>query len=222
MLTDTMNTALNNNYTFGSHFLPAAKQQIILDDTAAILFDIYTNDNSKNSGYEKPLIEALLREVLSIAKIQIKLPKQIPHGIAPYSIIVEQSKQLKAILQSSAYNYQVGESDAVIIFCVQQKFNIEIVHEYINEMQTDFKNFDADLFKKILLSYTDDLSNIKKQLWCEQLACAAFYTALQAAPKFNADAFPISKFDTQKFDEVLNLSAKGLKSLFALVVCSKY
>jgi nitroreductase len=76
------------------------------------------------------------------------------------------------------------------------------------EALSDFKSS----IENALLSRTDEA----KFQWSSKQAYIALGTGLIAAANLKVDATPMEGFDTEKFDEILGLKEKGLRSVVLL------
>jgi nitroreductase / dihydropteridine reductase len=141
------------------------------------------------------------------------------YGLQPYHILVVQNEDTKAKLQAAAYNQvQVGTSDAVLVFCVQEKLTAADVETFVANIVQTRKVDPAMLegYKQMMLGTVNSLTDAQQQEWSAKQAYIALGTALIAAANQQVDACPMEGFDKAQFDEILGLTEKGLKSVVIL------
>ncbi len=143
------------------------------------------------------------------------------YGLQPYKVTVVSKPETKLKLQEAAYGQlQVGSSSHVLIFTVPLKITEEYIQNYISliaeerAIPTGF----LDDFKKTLETTIVALPTDVQQAWATKQAYIGLGTALVAAAEQKIDSCPMEGFDAPKFDKILNLEEKGLKSVVMLVL----
>ena len=143
------------------------------------------------------------------------------YGLQPFTILVVSNKEIKLKLQEAAYGQaQVGSSSAVLVFAVPLKITTADIEGFINLVATTRSTpVEAlDGYKGMILGTVGALPAEQQQIWSAKQAYIALGTALAAAAEQKVDACPMEGFDAVKFDEILGLTEKGLKSLVIMPV----
>ncbi len=143
------------------------------------------------------------------------------YGLQPFTILVVNNKEIKSKLQEAAYGQaQVGSSSAVLVFAVPLKITTADIEGFINLVATtrSMPVEALDGYKGMILGTVGALPAEQQQIWSAKQAYIALGTALAAAAEQKVDACPMEGFDAVKFDEILGLTEKGLKSLVIMPV----
>ena len=140
-------------------------------------------------------------------------------GIQPYRLFVIEDPEMRKELGSDSFNPQIVEASHLLLFAAFDSISQETIDNYIRlvakvrEMPVeDLAGFKSAL--GALLTRTDD----ENFIWSAKQAYIALGTGLIAAAALHVDATPMEGFNTEKFDEVLGLKEKGLKSVVLLAL----
>lgn len=141
-------------------------------------------------------------------------------GMQTYRLFVIEDQALKKTLGEGSFNTQIGESSHLLVFAAFKSINRETIDNYIqfvaNEREqpveelTGFRNTISDY----LLPRTDE----ENFTWSSKQAYIGLGTALIAAANLKIDATPMEGFDADKFDKLLGLKEKNLKSVVLLAL----
>jgi nitroreductase / dihydropteridine reductase len=142
-------------------------------------------------------------------------------GLQPYTILVLKDKELRKKLQPFAYNQpQIVEASHLLIFAAWSNITREQVKEFISSI-ADIRGVTLDSLK----AYQDMIENLitnktaeENYAWAAKQTYIALGTALVAAAIEGIDATPMEGFNPQAFDELLQLSEKGLRSVSLLTL----
>jgi len=141
-------------------------------------------------------------------------------GLQPYRLFLIENDELRKKLGEGSFNAQIAESSHLLVFAAFEKVTAEHIDNYINHIAAERNipvNSLAD-FKNALvhgiLGRTDEV-NFN---WAARQAYIALGTAMIAAADLQIDTTPMEGFDADKFDELLNLKGKGLKSVVTLAI----
>jgi nitroreductase / dihydropteridine reductase len=143
------------------------------------------------------------------------------YGLQPYSVMVVSNDEVKKQLQAAAYGQaQVGGSSHVLVFCVPAKLTADDAKTFIeNVAATRGIPLEALAgYQGMIAGTINGLNEAQQQTWAAKQAYIALGTALIAAAEQKVDACPMEGFDTAKFDEILGLEAKGLKSVVIMPI----
>ncbi|MCK0131059.1 NAD(P)H-dependent oxidoreductase [Flavobacteriaceae bacterium F08102] len=142
-------------------------------------------------------------------------------GLQPIKLIVIQHKKLQESLVEHAYNqWQIANASHLLVLCIQDYFTLDDIDKYF-----DLEQNIRGTSEQILAKYRQQLKDIFKHKSTEeihQLAINQAYIALGNLMTVCAiekiDTCPMEGFNAQKFDEILALKSKNLKSVLLLPV----
>lgn len=141
-------------------------------------------------------------------------------GMQTYRLLVIENPELKKELGEGSFNLQIAEASHLLVFAAFDSITQEIIDNYINFLAAERNsNVDdmADFKEKIsghLLARTDE----ENFFWSSKQAYIGLGTALVAAASLQIDSTPMEGFDPEKFDKILGLKEKGLKSVVLLAL----
>lgn len=142
-------------------------------------------------------------------------------GLQPYNIIVVSNPDIKAKLREVGYNQpQITESSHMLIFCVWEKITAGLIDEHIANVAAT-RGMPAaalDGLAKMIRDKADSLTAEEQQQWSARQVYIALGTALAAAAELEIDAAPMEGFIPEKFDEILGLHKKGLRSVVIMAL----
>jgi nitroreductase len=104
------------------------------------------------------------------------------------------------------------------VFCAWADITEKQIAAYVENI-ANIRNIDAEHlagFKAMMEGTITKLTVEQKQTWASKQIYIALGTALIAAAAEEVDATPMEGFNAQQFDEILGLTAKGLKSVVIL------
>jgi nitroreductase / dihydropteridine reductase len=137
-------------------------------------------------------------------------------GLQPYTILVVSNDAVKKQLQAAAYGQgQVGSSSHVLVFCIPKSLSALDAKNFIENV-SDTRGIPVDAlagYEGMIAGTINGMNEIQQQTWAAKQAYIALGIALVAAAEQEVDACPMEGFDTTKFDDILGLEAKGLKSV---------
>jgi nitroreductase / dihydropteridine reductase len=140
-------------------------------------------------------------------------------GLQPYTVLVIEDEALKKQITPIAWNQpQIEECSHLLVFAAWDDINPEHINEYIS-YTADVRNMPEEAladFKNTLLGIADKNTKEQNFVWAAKQAYIAFGTALVAAATEKVDTTPMEGFDNAALDKLLNLEAKGLKSVTLL------
>ena len=154
---------------------------------------------------------AILKETISLSPSSM--------GLQAYKVLVIENPEIRAKLQEKSFGQtQITDASHLFVFC---GFT-EITEDYIKlmvEKTAETRNqalSDLEGFKKFLASKMTMHSD-KLEIWTAKQTYIALGHLMQTAAQLRIDSTPMEGFDPHGYDEVLNLSEKGLK---ANLVCT--
>ena len=138
------------------------------------------------------------------------------YGLQPFSVIVVSNAAKKQALQAAAYGQpQVGSSSHVLVFAALLKVTKADVQAYIDRVVA-IRHTPKDVLEGLktrMMGTFKGLSDAEQHAWSAKQAYIALGTALAAAAEQRVDACPMEGFEAEKFDKILGLTEKGLKSV---------
>ncbi|MES2651836.1 MAG: NAD(P)H-dependent oxidoreductase [Bacteroidota bacterium] len=137
-------------------------------------------------------------------------------GLQPYEVIVVTNPALKQALLPHTYNQsQIVDSSHVLVFAAWDNYTedrINNVFAYTHKERGTPAESTADYQKTLLGMYVPRTAEVNFQHAARQ-AYIGFGVALSEAAMLKVDATPMEGFDNAKYDEILGLTERGLKSV---------
>ena len=140
-------------------------------------------------------------------------------GMQTYRLFVIEDPEMRKELGSDSFNPQIVEASHLLLFAAFNSISQETIDKHIRlvakvrelavEDLADFKNALG-----VLLTRNDD----ENFIWSAKQAYIALGMGLIAAANLQIDATPMEGFNAEKFDEILGLKDKGLKSVVLLAL----
>lgn len=142
-------------------------------------------------------------------------------GLQPYNVIVIDNHELKGKIHEKACPQpQIVEGSHLLVFAHWASLDASQIDTYIN-LIADTRNVPvesltpfSDSIKGGLLSKTPE----DQATWASRQAYIGLGSALIAAATEHVDATPIEGFNAAALDELLDLPAKGLRSVALLAI----
>jgi nitroreductase/dihydropteridine reductase len=142
-------------------------------------------------------------------------------GLQPYTILVIEDRELRKKIQPIAYNQpQIVEGSHLLVFAVWENISSEKVSEFIDHI-VELRGIPVNSLKGYQTAIESRVNNNPPEAnfdWAARQAYIALGTALVAAAVEEVDATPMEGFDTQAVDTILQLKAKGLRSVALLAL----
>ncbi len=139
-------------------------------------------------------------------------------GIQPYRVFAIADPILKAKLGEGSFNGQIANSSHLLVFAAFNNVSLTYVDDYV-AMAEQQRNLPAGAmgeFKKALVSFFSTQSAEANAAWATKQAYIGLGTALIAAAEQKVDSTPMEGFDAAKFDELLDLTDKGLHAVVVI------
>ena len=142
-------------------------------------------------------------------------------GLQPYRLIVVDDKAVQKVLGEGSFNSQIAEASHLLVFAAFEKVTPEHLSDYMGLIakvrNTPLETLDG--FHTTLKFHLLESSTAEQNFnWSARQAYIGLGTGLVAAAELQVDSTPMEGFDAAKFDEVLGLKAKGLKSVVLLAL----
>ena len=140
-------------------------------------------------------------------------------GLQPFEVIVVTNPEVRAKIREIAWNQaQVTEGSHLLVFAAWDNYTAERINhmfDYTNEVR-GFRNEGWENYRQQLLNaYPQRSAEVNFQHAARQ-AYIGFTAAVIAAAEEQVDATPMEGFDPDKLDAILDLRARGLRSVVIL------
>lgn len=139
-------------------------------------------------------------------------------GLQPYRVIVVENPEIRRQLGEGGFNPQVTEASHLLVFAALENPSETHIDEYMQRM-ANTRGLPVEAladFRKILIGSIMSRSQEENFIWASKQAYIGLGTGLIAAAEMQIDATPMEGFDPAKFDEILRLKQKGLRSVVLL------
>ncbi|GGD06198.1 NAD(P)H-dependent oxidoreductase [Hyunsoonleella pacifica] len=143
------------------------------------------------------------------------------YGLQTIKMLVIKDKTLRLKLVKHSYNQsQVVDASHLLVICIQENILTADVNQYYDNIK-DIRETPENILKPYrdgLLDMMSKMSIEERQKWSTNQAYIALGNLMTVCAIEHIDACPMEGFVPQKFNEILNLEAKGLKSVLLLPV----
>lgn len=159
-------------------------------------------------------------EDLEILKEAIRLSSS-SYGLQPYKVIIVEDKTLREKLQPVSWGQtQIIDASHLLVFANQTNVdNVEIDAYLKNVSETRQIPLESltgygDFMKSKITALTTE----QKSIWTAKQAYLALANLLNAAAELKIDIAPMEGFESEKYNEILNLTKKGLNAAVVAAV----
>lgn len=140
-------------------------------------------------------------------------------GLQPYEVLVVNDPKLRERIREHAWNQaQVTEASHLLVFAAWDNYTAERINQMFDLVNAErgIKNEGWETYRQKLLSSYPQRSAEENYQHAARQAYIGLGTALIAAAEEQVDATPMEGFDPAKVDEILDLRARGLRSVLLL------
>lgn len=137
-------------------------------------------------------------------------------GLQPWTFILLDDPARRAPLKEHSWGQsQVVDSSHLVIFCRPISFGVPQIEALIklSEEERGLPAGSLDGYKKMMLGWLKSRSPQQLVDWMDKQIYLALGTLMMAAALRGVDTCPMEGFDPQKYDELLGLEARGLRSV---------
>ncbi|NMG35978.1 NAD(P)H-dependent oxidoreductase [Azoarcus sp. TTM-91] len=140
-------------------------------------------------------------------------------GLQPYQVLIVNNPELRARIRPHAWDQaQVTDASHLLVFAAWDNYTPERINrmfDLVNE-ERGFRNEGWENYRNFLLqTYPPRPAELNFQHAARQ-AYIGLGSALIAAAEEEVDSTPMEGFDPDKVDEILELRARGLRSVLLL------
>jgi nitroreductase len=143
------------------------------------------------------------------------------YGLQPYKMIVVTNPEIREKLKEAAYGQpQLTDATAIVIFAVDTVIDEARVDAYMKQVSDTRGVAVEDLagFKGMVMGAITPMSMEARSEWAARQAYLGLGVLLETAAMMEIDTTPMEGFAPSKFDEILGLAAKGLKTVVVAAI----
>ena len=142
-------------------------------------------------------------------------------GLQPYEILVVTNKAVREKIRAIAWDQsQITDCSYLLVFAAWDNYTAQRINDAF-DMTEEIRNFKSEsgtaYRQNLLTNYTARDPEVNFTHAAKQ-AYIAVGTALIAAAYEQVDSTPMEGFDPAALDEILNLKAKGLRSVVMMPI----
>lgn len=142
-------------------------------------------------------------------------------GLQTINMIILSSEAIRAsLLEHSYHQKQVVDASHLLVICIQDNIQDTDIKDYYDNIKKVRKTSETVLksFRENLINMMDKKSVVERQKWSTNQAYIALGNLMTVCAVEDIDACPMEGFIPSKYDEILELDKKGLKSVLLLPV----
>jgi nitroreductase/dihydropteridine reductase len=143
------------------------------------------------------------------------------YGLQPIKLVVISNQELKnKLLESSMNQQQVVQCSHLLVICVETEIDEAYIETYFKRV-IDIRQTPPDIlesFKKSIINEFNDMSNSSILSWSKNQAYLALGNLLTVCSVESIDSCPMEGFSPEKYDDILDLKSKNLKSVLVLPI----
>mgnify|MGYP000606234193 FL=1 len=165
------------------------------------------------------------QKILSIEKINILKEAfnltATSYGLQPLKMVVVRNKELQEQLKTASWEQQqLNTASHVLVICIEKKVDKNFIEKYFKRVKHIRETPDdiLDPFKKSLVNSFESKAEEEVLAWALNQAYLTLGTLLTVCATEEIDACPMEGFEPDKYDELLNLDERNLKSVLVLPV----
>lgn len=143
------------------------------------------------------------------------------YGLQTIKMLVIKDKALRAKLVEHSYKQkQVLDASHLLVICIQDDILNTDVDQYYSNIHNIRETPETILkpYKEGLLAMVSKMSVEERQQWSTKQAYIALGNLMTVCALEHIDACPMEGFVPSKYDEILQLNTKGLKTVLLLPV----
>ncbi|MFL1012935.1 NAD(P)H-dependent oxidoreductase [Flavisericum labens] len=171
---------------------------------------------TKKFDAEKKLSEAKLNVVKQAFNLTAT-----SFGLQTIKLVVIEDEEIRSPLLKHAYNQkQVVEASHLLVICIQNDILQNDITTYYNNIKDTRKTPETILkpYREDLIKMIEKMSVKERQQWSTNQAYIALGNLMTVCAIEGIDSCPMEGFLPKKYDELLKLDEKGLKSVLLLPI----
>ena len=142
-------------------------------------------------------------------------------GLQTISLVVIKNNKLRTLLLEHSFKQaQVIDASHLLVICIKNTIIDKDVNDYFDSIKTIRNTSETILesYRNNLIKTMTTMSEKEQQQWSMNQAYIALGNLMTVCAIEGIDSCPMEGFIPDKYDEVLNLKEKGLKSVLLLPV----
>ena len=142
-------------------------------------------------------------------------------GLQTITMLIVSDKEVRDnLVTHSYYQKQVAEASHLLVICIKDNIINSDVVDYYNNIKNTRNTSEEILnpFRESLIKTMNGMTVEERQNWSKNQAYIALGNLMTVCAIEDIDACPMEGFVPSKFDELLQLQEKGLKSVLLLPV----
>lgn len=143
------------------------------------------------------------------------------YGLQPLQLVVIKHKELQEqLLPHSFQQQQIVTASHLLVICIEKNIDAEFINRYF-KLTKNIRNTPEEIlkpFREFLLKDFEAKPQQELEQWAINQAYLALGNLLTVCAEEKIDACPMEGFDAEKYDEILKLKEKNLKSVLILPV----
>lgn len=142
-------------------------------------------------------------------------------GLQPIKLVLVQDKTLQKTLEKHSFGQkQITTASHILVFCIEVDVNAKFIHDKFEREKQIRKTPEEILgpFRETLIENFGKKELSEKNAWAVNQVYLAMGNLLSICAMEQIDACPMEGFDAKKYDELLGLKEKGLKSVLIMPI----
>tara|TARA_B110000003_G_scaffold226488_1_gene227483 strand:- start:1115 stop:1747 length:633 start_codon:yes stop_codon:yes gene_type:complete len=143
------------------------------------------------------------------------------YGLQPIKLIVISNQEIKNTLLDSSFNQkQVIQCSHLLVICIETDIDESYIELYFKRV-VDIRKTSAKVlesFKNSIINEFNDMSNTSIINWSKNQAYLALGNLMTVCAVEGIDSCPMEGFVPEKYNEILDLKSKNLKSVLVMPV----
>ena len=143
------------------------------------------------------------------------------YGLQPIKLVVIENKKIQKELVEHSFNQnQILEASHVLVICIPDNYTTKEVENYFNLVQKirNTPEIITKPFKEFLTADIERKTQEELLLWNKNQAYIALGNLMTVCAVEKIDACPMEGFIPEKYNKILNLKSRNLKSILVLPV----
>jgi nitroreductase len=142
-------------------------------------------------------------------------------GLQPIKLVIVHDKNLQKTLENHSFGQkQISTASHVLVFCIEADVSAEFIHQKFDR-EKEIRNTSEKIlkpFRENLIARFEKKQIPEKNRWAINQVYLAMGNLLNVCAMEEIDACPMEGFDLEKYDELLDLKSKNLKSVLAMPI----
>ncbi|PKQ45557.1 NAD(P)H-dependent oxidoreductase [Confluentibacter flavum] len=142
-------------------------------------------------------------------------------GLQTISLLVVTNTDIRKSLVEHTYKQsQVLDASHLLVICIKETIDSKDVNDYFNNIRNirDTSETILSPYRQNLIETMERMTKSEQQQWSMNQAFIALGNLMTVCAIEGIDSCPMEGFVTNKYDEILNLKERGLKSALLLPV----